>query len=207
MKKLYLTLFLLFLISSYSPITAQKEIDETEKKPLSEGIRLRVQVEGNDTILLANIREITVYPPLTFKNKKEERFYWKTVRDVKKTLPYAKIVSAEVIATNKHLINLPDDNARKEYMEEFEKQLFKKYEGDLRKMTFSQGKMLIKLIDRECDQSSFDLIRIYRGGFSAFFWQGIAKIFGADLKAGYDTSKNEDRIVERVITLVEAGQL
>jgi len=201
MKKLHLTFFFLFLISSPASIEA-KETDSPLK-----GTRLRVQIVGNDTIFLANIREVSVYPPLVFKNKKEEKFYWKTVRDVKKALPYAKIVSNELIATNKQLVSLPNDKARKEYMEQFEKEIFKKYEGDLRKFTFSQGKMLIKLIDRECDQTSYELIRIYRGGFSAHFWQGIAKLLGADLKSGYNTNKDEDRIIERVINLVESGQL
>lgn len=172
-----------------------------------EGIKLRVQIEGGDTIFLATIREINVFPPMKFKNKREERFYWKTVRDVKRTLPYAKRIASEQLNANRHLATLPDDKARKDYLNEFEKDLFRRYEGDLRKMTFSQGKMLIKLIDRECDQTSYDLIRIYRGKFSAFFWQGFAKIFGADLKAEYNTTRDEDRIIERIITLIEAGMI
>lgn len=207
MEKLSRTLFYLFLLFSFSVATAQENTAKTDGDSPQEGFRLRVQIEGNDTIFLATIRDVYVYAPLVFKNKKEERFYWKTVRDVKRTLPYAKLVSSEVIATNQHLVSLPDDKARKEYMDKFEKELFKKYEGDLKKMTFSQGKMLIKLIDRECDQTSYNLIKIYRGNFSAVFWQGIAKIFGADLKSTYSTTKEEDRIIERVITLVESGQL
>ena len=170
-------------------------------------LRLRVQVEDGDTVLLARLREVNVFAPLHFKNKRQERFYWRTVRDVKRTLPYAKRVAAEVMAANRALLALPDDKARKEYMNRFEKELFRKYEADLRRMTFSQGKMLIKLIDRECDATSYDLIRVYRGKFSAFFWQGFAKIFGADLKAEYDTSDYETQVIERIIILVEAGML
>ena len=205
MKKLHCILFFLFLFSSFFP--AQGSAAETNRTSSPEAFRFRIHVERGDTIFSATLPDVYIYAPLVFKNKKEERFYWRTVRDVKRTLPYAKIVSSEVIATNKHLMDLPDDKARKEYMEQFEKELFKKYEGDLRKMTFSQGKMLIKLIDRECDQTSYSLIKIYRGGFSAAFWQGIAKIFGADLKSTYNTTKEEDQIIERVIMLVEAGQL
>ena len=161
----------------------------------SDTLKLRVQVEGGDTVLLASL------------HKREERFYWRTVRDVKRTLPYAKRVAAEVQRANRDLLALPDDAARREYMNRFEKELFRKYEADLRRMTFSQGKMLIKLVDRECDATSYDLIRVYRGKFSAFFWQGFAKIFGADLKAEYDTSDYETRVIERIITLVEAGML
>ncbi len=172
-----------------------------------EGVKVRAQVVNGDTVLMATIREINVFAPMQFRNKREERFYWRTVRDVKRTLPYARKVAAEVMEANRQLLSLPDDEARKAYMNRFEKELFRKYEGDLRKMTFSQGKMLIKLIDRECDSTSYELIRIYRGKFSAFFWQGFAKIFGADLKTEYDTSKYEDRVIERIIVLVEAGML
>ena len=171
-------------------------------------LRLPMQINGRDTFYLVTLREVPVYPPLVFKNKRQEKFYWKTVRDVKRTLPYAKIVSAEIVATNQHLFSLPNDKERKKYMEQYEKELFKKYEPELRQMTFSQGKMLIKLIDREADLTSYELIKNYRGKFSAFFWQGFARIFGANLKAEYDTTTNEeDQIIERIITLVEAGAL
>ena len=205
--KLSLQMLLLFFAGTLAalPQTDTKRTDDDSES--SPGTRLRIEVNGTDTIFLASIREIIVYAPLVFKNKAEEKFYWRTVRDVKRTLPYAKLVAGEVIATNQHLMTLPNDKKRKEYLMEYEKELFRKYESDLKKMTFSQGKMLIKLIDRECDQSSYSLIKIYRGNASAFFWQGVAKIFGADLKSGYNTSADEDRIIERVITLVEAGLL
>lgn len=175
--------------------------------PEGEGMKVRVEVVGGDTLYHATIREVTVFPPMKFRNRREERFYWKTVRDVKRTLPYARRIAGELMTMNRGLLAQPTDEARKAYMNEYEKKLFRRYEGDLRRMTFSQGKMLIRLIDRECDNTSYDLIRMYRGKFPAFFWQGFAKIFGADLKAGYDTSRSEDAVVERIITLVEAGVL
>ena len=87
-----------------------------------------------------------------------------------------------------------------------EKELFRKYEKDFRNMTASQGMMLMKLMDRETDRTSYELIKHYRSKASADFWQFIAKLFRNDLKEGYD-GNDKDRIVERVITLVEAGQL
>ena len=210
MKKLLLVLFSCMFISLFGQDIPQKikMLEVVDPVVVSVGgARLRVEVNGKDTIYTVTLRDLTVYPPMVFKNKKEERFYWRTVRDVKKTLPYAKIVSSELIATNRLLAGMSDDKERKKYLEQYEKDLFKKYEKDVRDMTFSQGKMLLKLIDREVDRTSFDLIKYYRGGFSAFFWQGVAKIFGADLKSSYDTNKEEDRIIERVIVLVESGQL
>jgi hypothetical protein len=102
--------------------------------------------------------------------------------------------------------DIEKDNERKKYLAHYEKEIFKRYEPELRKLTINQGRLLLKLIDRECNSTSYDLIKSYRGSVSAFFWQGIARIFGSNLKSEYDASGN-DRIVERVILLVEAGQL
>jgi hypothetical protein len=92
-------------------------------------------------------------------------------------------------------------------MELIEDSLVSTYKPIFSKMTLSQGKMMIRLVDRECDRTSYSLVKQFRGGFRAFFWQGFAKMFGADLKVKYDPNNEDDRIVERVITLVEAGQL
>lgn len=165
-----------------------------------------MQVDGNDTIYLAFLRDLYVYPKIKFNSKKQEEFYWRTVRDVKKTLPFAKIVSAELNRVNALILKLPKESDQKKYLAKYEKEVFNKYESDLRKLSINQGKMLLKLIDRECNSTSYDLIKTYRGGFSAFFWQGVARIFGSNLKSEYDASGN-DRIVERVIVLVESGQL
>jgi hypothetical protein len=92
------------------------------------------------------------------------------------------------------------------FLQQYEKDIFKEYEDDMKKLTFSQGKILIKLIERETQNTSFDLIRQYRGKFSATFWQSIARIFGADLKADYDPA-GEDYLIEQVIIEIEAGRL
>ena len=174
----------------------------------ADGIELMAHVSSGDTIPLVFLREIYVYPPLRFKNKKQERFYWRTVRDVKKTLPYAKLIAHEMQFTDSILATIPLKKDQKAYMNKYERKLFRKYEKTFRGMTAKQGFMLMKLIDRQCDQTSYEVIKYYKGGFVAFFWQGIAKLFGNDLKVEFDAEMNEqDKIVERVITLVEAGQL
>lgn len=152
------------------------------------------------------MHDIYVYPKMVFKNKRQERFYWRTVRDVKKTLPYAKMLAKEMEYADQQLAQLPDKRAQRKWWKQYEKQLFKKYEQDFRHMTASQGQMLMKLMDRESDRTSYEIIQMYRGTFSANFWQFVAKLFKNDLKEGYDAA-DKDRIVERVINLVEAGQL
>lgn len=165
-----------------------------------------LQISNTDTFYLARMADVYVYPPMVFKNKQQERFYWKTVRDVKKTLPFAKELALEMQVADQQLALLADDKARRKWWRQYEKYLFRKYEDDLRHMTASQGQMLMKLMDRESDRTSYDIIKHYRGKASANFWQFVAKLFKNDLKEEYDAS-DKDRIVERVITLVEAGQL
>ena len=165
-----------------------------------------LQVSDEDTFYLARMHEIWVYPIMTFQNKKQERFYWKTVRDVKKTLPFAKLLTREMEYADQQLAKIPDKKLRKKWWKQHEKYLFKKYEQHFRKMTASQGQMLMKLMDRESDRTSYEIIQHYRGKASANFWQFIAKLFKNNLKEEYDAS-DKDRIVERVINLVEAGQL
>lgn len=166
-----------------------------------------VQVErSGDTIYIAPmLPPAYCYPPLRFKNKRAEKFYWKTVRNVKKCLPYARVVSKVLNKANEDMQNM-NEQQKKIYLDALEKAVKKKYEPVLRHMTFSQGKILIKLIDRETNITSFELIRLYRGNLSAYFWQGVAKLFRANLKEEYD-GKDKDKIIERIITLVEAGQL
>lgn len=167
---------------------------------------VRLQVNSNDTFYLARMQDVWVYPQMVFTSKKQERFYWRTVRDVKKTLPFAKELAIEMRVADHQLALLPDDKARRKWWKQHEKYLFKKYENDFRHMTASQGQMLMKLMDRESDKTSYDIIKHYRGKASANFWQFVAKLFKNDLKEEYDAS-DKDRIVERVINLVEAGQL
>ena len=118
-------------------------------------------VIDNDTVLLIELRTFYVFPPEKFKNKKQEKFYWKTVRDVKKTLPYAKLIYEIFIETYEYMETLPDDEARAEHMKKMEKEVFHQYKPVLKKFTLSQGKMLIKLINRECNQSSYELINSF----------------------------------------------
>ena len=161
---------------------------------------------GSDTIYLAYIPEVYVFPPLMFSSKQQERFYWKTVRDVKKTLPYAKLITKDMAYADAEMAKLATDRERRQWFRRYERTLFRKYETAFRNMYASQGRMLMKLMDRETDRTSYELIKQYRGKVTADFWQFIAKLFKNDLKEGYDGA-DKDRIIERVITLVEAGQL
>lgn len=163
-----------------------------------------LQVSNQDTFYLAQMQTIYVFPDMKFENKRQERFYWKTVRDVKKTLPIAKKLTIEMAYADEQLAKITDKKDRKKWWKQHEKYLFKKYEQQFRRMTASQGQMLMLLMDRESDRTSYELIKHYRGKASANFWQFIAKLFKNDLKEEYD-AHDKDRIVERVIYYVEMG--
>ena len=104
------------------------------------------------------------------------------------------------------MLGINNKKEQKKYLSDYEKNAFKKYETDLKKMSIAQGQILMKLIDRECNKTTYDLVKMYKGNVSAFFWQGVAKVFGSNLKTGYDLN-GKDKIIERVIVLVENGQL
>ncbi len=164
-----------------------------------------IQVVGNDTLYMAYLRDVYVFPKMRFKNKRQEKFYWRTVRDVKKTLPIAKILTQEMQRTDAIMSQMSRREKRK-FWKQYEKMLYAQYEDKFRKMTASQGQMLMKLIDRECGRTSYTVIEFYKGTFVANFFQALAKMFGNDLKEEYD-GEDKDRITERIILLVEAGQL
>ena len=139
-----------------------------------------------------------------------ERFqawrYERLVYNVKRVYPYSVIVRTRYWEVNRQLELLPDDKKRKEYLKQIEKDLLSEFEDDMRRMTITQGRILIKLIDRETSNSSYDLIREYRSVITATFWQGIARIFGTNLKSKYDP-EGEDYLLERIIQEIELGRL
>jgi hypothetical protein len=172
---------------------------------LPEGI-LRAYLDGRDTVPIIHLQEIYIYPEIKFKNEKEKRRYNKLVRDVKRVLPYAKLVYETLIETYEYIETLPDEKSKQEHLKRMEKELFKEYKPELKKLTFSQGKLLIKLIDRECNQSSYNLLKAFLGSFRASFWNLFAGMFGASLKTEYDP-EGKDFMLERIVVLVENGLL
>jgi hypothetical protein len=167
---------------------------------------LPAEVIGSDTVPVVHIREVIIYPPPVFRNKREQQRYAKLVRDVKRTLPYAKLVYHTLIETYEYMESLPDEKARQAHLKRMEKELFAQYKPELKQLTLSQGKLLIRLIDRECNQTSYHLLRAYLGSFRAGFWNLFAGMFGASLKSDYNP-QGKDALTEQVVVLVESGAL
>jgi hypothetical protein len=165
----------------------------------------RAYIETNgDTVAIVHLRDVYVYPEIRFKNKREQEKYTRLVRDVKRTLPYARLIYDTLIETYEYMETLPNEKSKEKHLKLMEKELFKQYKPELRKLTFSQGKLLIKLVDRECNQSSYNILKAYLGSFRAGFWNLFAGMFGVSLKSEYDP-KGDDALTERIVVLVENG--
>ena len=171
------------------------------------GYSWRIDEEG-DSVIVFFLRDITVYPPMKFKNKKQEEHYWRTVRDVKLLLPYAKLVAETLVETYEYIETFPTKKEKEEYLKKMEKSIFEQYKPIFKRFSRRQAKVLIKLIQRETHQSSYDIVKAFLGSFRATFWQGFGRLFGVSLKSSFNPKKDKnDAILDRVARLVEQGSL
>lgn len=158
-------------------------------------------VERGDSIPLVH-----VLPVYVFSRPVDLRRYRRLVDAVKKVYPVAKIARAKMAEMETELARLPTKKAQKEYIKTVYDQIKEEYTPVLKRMTRTQGRVLLKLIDRETEYTAYEVLREFRGGFVAGFWQGISKIFGQDLKSQYDR-EGEDRIIEQIVIYYESGLL
>ena len=162
--------------------------------------------QGRDSIQYVELNNIWVYPQPEFKNARQRAAYNRLIYNIKRVLPIAKECDRIIIETGEYLELLPNKKAKDQHMKVVEQDIKREYTPRVKKLTYSQGKLLIKLIDRECNNSSYDLIKAFLGSIRAGFYQSFAWIFGASLKKSYDPN-GADRITERIVRQVEAGQL
>lgn len=163
-------------------------------------------VYEGDTIPYVKLPTVYIFKPIHFKNKRQERQYNKLVRDVKKVLPIANEVKRAIIETYQVLQTMPTEKQRSRHLKAVEKSVKEQYTPIMKKLTFSQGKLLIKLVDRQTHSTGYELVKAFLGPFKAGFYQAFAALFGASLKKHYD-AEGDDAIVERVILMVESGQI
>jgi len=195
-KHIILSLILFFLFAANTKSDAQ---------PIPGGTYLATVVDG-DTIAHMSLPVIRIYSPKVFSSKKQERQWSKLVFNVKKVYPYAVLASDKMLEYEAILINVKNEKEQKRLMKIAENDLKRQFEKDIRNMTFSQGKILIKLIDRETGNTSYEIVKELRGSLSAFFWQSVAKLFGANLKDEYDP-KGEDKMIEEIVIMIKNGDI
>jgi hypothetical protein len=194
---------LIFLVNISGQTDTSKQLNDT----LPENYYRLHSIEREGLSLPEiNIKEVVIVGRPSTGKKFPFYRYQRLIYNLRKVYPYALMVRSRLGAINEGLEKIPDERDRKKYLRQAEKDIFGEYEDDVRDMTITQGRLLLKLIDRETLNTSYDLIRQYRGNLSAAFWQGIARIFGTDLKAEYDPY-GEDAVIEIILHELETGNL
>lgn len=199
-----LTTSFLFAQTDEEKNTAPPDSLNNEEKILGYYVPTTI-IEG-DTVMHINLKQIIIIPPRVFKSKRERRRYTRLIYYVKKVYPYSQIVKQKLAEINREVNKIEDKKERKKFLKEQEDELRKEFEGELRKLTFTQGRILIKLINRETGETTYEIVKKLKGSLSAFFWQSVAVMFHSSLKYEYD-AKGDDRMIEEIVILIENGQL
>lgn len=189
--------FILFLV--ILPMAGVSQTRDTGKTGLKDSVSV-----PSDSTLHFDMKPVYVFPDRKEMSPRKLRQLTSLELKVKKVYPIAKVAAVKLAEYNRVYTSFKTNRERKDYVKSVEKQLFAEFEDDLRKMKVSEGRILIRLLDRETGNSSFEIIKEFKGGFSAFFWQSVARLFGHDLKAEYDPV-NEDRMIEYIISEIDFG--
>ncbi len=158
----------------------------------------------NDTLPIVELPAVTVYERKDFEYLYLKRRYRRMIANVKRAYPYAQVAGEKLKELDNQLAAMENEKERKAYINQAEQDIMQQFEKEVRKLTITQGIILVKLIDRETGRTSYQVIRELKGGITAFFWQGIARIFGNNLKSEYDPEGN-DRVIEDIVRGIEAG--
>jgi hypothetical protein len=167
---------------------------------------VKILIVNSDTIFMASLSPVTIYPPREFSNDKEFQKYNRLVRNVKKVYPYAVLASEKLKDIDIELSKLQTRKEKKAFLDISEKKLRDQFENELKALTITQGRILIKLIYRETGSTTYYHVKELRGAISAFFWQTLARLFGSNLKSKYDPL-GEDRDIEEIIIKIQKGQI
>jgi len=195
-------IYILLLVASTTKLFAQ----QVHPTGIDTNSFLQREIYEGDTFFVYNLYEIKIYPEPTFDNKWQYWRYKRLVKHVKKVYPYAKMAGEKLAEVNDSLKHIKSEREQKAYIKTVEEEILAEYEDDLKNLTISQGKILIKLIDRETGNTSYELVKDLRGSFSAIFWQALARLFGSNLKAEFDAD-GEDELINRIVLMIESGQL
>ena len=204
-KKLYISILFIVFISTLFAQGDLKPYQLGDSLPEG-GFILRAIIVDNETVPHVMLGEVIIVPPYHFRNKRERQRYSRLVRYVRKVYPYSIMIKNTYYEINEELAYYENSKDRRKFINLKEDQLKNEFEGQLRKLTFTQGRILMKLVDRETGNTTYEVVREFKGTFNAVLWQSVALVFGSNLKKGYD-SKGDDRMIEHIIVKIENGEL
>ncbi|MBR5336014.1 MAG: DUF4294 domain-containing protein [Bacteroidaceae bacterium] len=206
MRNILCPILFLFMLTATHSLKAQETMSDTLSYDIRRAYIVGQSVHRGETIPHIKLPTYYAYAPIIFKSKRQRNEYDRLVRDVKRVLPLAAEIRGIIIETYETLQLLPDDKARERHIDKLEKELKDVYTPKMKKLTLRQGKLLIKLVDRECNQNAYQLIKLFMGSFKAVFYNAFASMFGASLKKSYDPA-GDDWMTEQVVVKVLTGQL
>lgn len=195
-------LLLFVFIFSCIRISAQNDLTIPPQK---NGIVVRAEILNGDTVPVVDLYPVYVYTDFVYKNKRQYEQWTRIKYNVKLVYPYAIVAAAKLKEYDRILEKMPNERLKKAYIRVCEKDLKNEFEDELKELSINQGRVLMKLIDRETGKTTYEIVKEMRGGFEACMWQAVARIFGNNMKTEYDPS-TEDVMIERAVKLVEAGQ-
>ncbi|KAA6325204.1 hypothetical protein EZS27_025555 [termite gut metagenome] len=200
-RSIIITIPIIVFVSFFASYRCYAQENKGEK-----GYLVPVCVYEGETIPYVQLPVVYVFKPIVCTSEREKKEYNKLVHDVKKILPVSREVKLILSETYEYMQMLPNEKSKQAHIKIVEKGFKEQYDAQIKTLTFSQGKLLIKLIDRACNQTSYDLVKALMGSFKAVFYQSFGGLFGVSLKKEYNP-QGEDKLVERVILLVESGQI
>lgn len=202
LKKVLFIFLLLISIQTFSQEGDNVVVPNTQVKSV---YRVWAEVVNGDTIPSIRLYDVWVYAEYPYKTKKQYEAWTRTKYNVKKVYPYAILAAAKLKEYDRILQAMPDEKTKKAYLKVIDKELREEFEEPLKDLSISQGRVLMKLIDRETGKTTYAVVKDMRGNFQAFMWQSLARLFGNNMKSEYDP-QGEDLMIERAIKLIEAGQ-
>jgi hypothetical protein len=209
LKYLCTFILLIYSLSSDGQENGMQKIKDSAVKAEDSprlGTTVYARIIDGDTIPIITLKEFSVTAPRSFASPKEAEKWDRLKRDVKKAYPFAKIAGQKLKEYNDALAEMKSEKDRKAFLKDKEKEMKAEFENDLKRLTLRQGKLLIKLIDRETGSTSYELVKELKGSFSVFMWQSLARMFGTNLKDTYDAN-GEDKAIEDIVKMIERGEI
>ncbi len=202
LKPFLLTAIFLFI----TPLALMAQVASAALAPVPLDCKLPASIIDGDTVPLITIRPVIVVSERNFADINEAMKYYMLRRDVKVAYPYAVMAEATFKQCEETMQTMTSESEKKKYLKETEKIMMAQYKEDLKSLTVNQGRILIKLINRQTGTTSYEMVKELRGSLSAFMWQTVARIFGNNLKDTYDP-ETEDKEIENIIGLIETGTI
>ncbi len=199
MRRYFLSILLIF-VALFS--VGEQELFAQQDREI--GTFTVARIVGRDTIPHVTLGEVQVFAKRKYRTKGQQRRWTKYIYNVKRALPYARIIAKELKIINAEMENITDPLEREAYLDKKETELFDKYEDQLKHLTIRQGRILIKLVDRETGETCYNIIKTLKGDVKVVLWQGVARLFGSNLRSEYD-AEDEDKYLENVVLLIDKG--